>query len=421
MVYDAWRHGFDLRQIRLLIGIELIKINVMRKPSIFVVLIFSFLFPYTSLLKAAESNQTSENIYYKVSDVNNDGEPSNVQYAIFKEENNGYVIVGKGAIAPGQKLPPNCFVCVDEDSDFTISLYHPRVMSTEGKAQVKELAQAEWKILEKGAALNLGDEIRTSAGSVCELQIGKSVVKVDADTHIIFTSMSSDDVMINLLKGKILSVVDGFGGDASFSILTLEATFQAKGTTYLVDRMGPALSVYRGNVEETILSSGKKINVSQGGKSTMVAGIPIKQEALLKDSHEFAQAADFEKSAKRSLSLPENTEWISPKTFTISGATQDVVVRYLDPSSLKKGTEHAVVTTTTTVTEGVVEARMLFRGKQVGDAKLVKAGETAIADFVCAGGLKVQPSVMLVKSTETPGSNEEAPLSKIPDQPPSNS
>ena len=97
-----------------------------------------------------------------------------------------------------------------------------------------------------------------------------------------------------------------------------------------------------------------------------------------------------------------------------------MIANYLD-SSLKKGTGHEVTTTTTTVTHGVVEARMMFRGKQVGDLKPIKAGETAIADFVCTGGVRVQPSGMAVAKSAAELSSPSDPPSKIPDQPPSNS
>ncbi len=423
------------RIIRLLIDAKLIKINIrvhrsggyvqqktrsmMTKPSISLVLTFFTIFASASLLEAAESNQNSGNIYYLVHDVNNDGEPPNVQYGIFEEENDRYQIVKKGAIAPGQKLPSNCFICVDEDSDFTISLYHPRVMSTEGKAQVKDFIKQEWKTFEKGALFNQGDEIKTSPGSVCELQIGKSAIKVYANTHLILTSMNADEVRIHLMYGKILSVVNGLGDGATFGILTPQANFLAKGTSFLVDSIGPRLSVHEGKLEETILSSGQKFEVSSGKGNVMSPEGGIKQMDLLKDSPDSAEAADFKKRAEQDLAHPESKKWIHPEEIYISGPSQDILANYLDPS-LNKGTEHAVITTTTTVTHGVVEARMMFHGKQVGDLKPVKAGETAIADFVCAGGVRVQPTGLAVKKSAELSQSQYSP-SKIPDQPPSNS
>ena len=374
----------------------------MTKLSVSLVLTFFFLFPAASLLEAAELDQNSEGIYYIVNDVNNDGEPSNVQYGIFKQENDRYQVVKKGPITPGQKLPANCFVCVDEDADFAVSLYRPRVMSTDGNAQVKDLIKQEWKALEKGALLNQGDEIKTPPGSVSELQIGKSAVKVYANTHIFLASMNSSEVRIRLLDGKILSAVNGFGGGASFGILTPQADFLAKGTSFLVDSAGPRLSVYEGKVEQTIQSSGKKFDVP-------------------KNSPDSAEAADFKKRAERDMALPESKQWIRPEEIHISGSSQDVIANYLDPS-FKKDPKHPVTKTSTTVTHGLVEVRMLFRGKQVGDMKPVKAGETATAYFVCTGGLKVETTGTMAAAAESAESNEDSePSSKIPDQPPSNS
>ena len=364
------------------------------------VFVFSLLAAFNSSLEAADSGQNPEAIYYIVHDVNNDGEPPNVQYGIFEEENDRYQIVKKGAVAPGQKLPSNCFICVDEDSDLVISLYRPRVMSTQGKVEGKDFAKQEWKTLAKGALFNQGDEIKTSPGSVCEIQIGKSAIKVYANTHLSLTSLNADEVRIHLAYGKILSAVNGFSGGATFGISTPQANFLAKGTFFLVDSVGPSLSVYQGKVEETIQSSGKKSDVS-------------------KNSPDSAEAVDFRKRAGQTLALPESKQWVRPQEIHILGPSQDIISNYLD-RSLKKGTEHEVITTTTTVTHGVVEARMMFRGKQVGDLKPVRAGETAIADFVCAGGVRVQPSGMAVtKSAEL--SSPSDPPSKIPDQPPSNS
>ncbi len=373
----------------------------MTKSSIFAVLAFFFLFPSASSLEAAEPDQNSEGIYYIVNDVNNDGEPSNVQYGIFKQENDRYQVVKKGPIAPGQKLPANCFVCVDEDADFAVSLYHPRVMSADGNAQVKDLIKQEWEPLEKGALLNQGDEIKTPPGSVSELQIGKSAVKIYANTHIALISMNSSEVRIRLLDGKILSAVNGFSGGASFGILTPQANFVAKGTSFLVDSAGPRLSVYDGKVEQTIQSSGKKFDVP-------------------KNSPDSAEAADFKKRAERDLALPESKQWIRPEEIHILGSSQDVIVNYLDPS-FKKDSKHPVTRTTTTVTHGIVEVRMMFRGKQVGDMKPVKAGETATAYFVCTGGLKVEPTGTMAAAESAESNEDSEPSSKIPDQPPSNS
>src|SRR3989344_8238493 len=92
------------RIIRLLIDVKLIKMSLrvsrdgayvrqktrsmMTKPSISLVLFGFFLFfTSASLREAAGANQNPGDVYYLVRDVNNDGEPPNVQYGIFEEEN----------------------------------------------------------------------------------------------------------------------------------------------------------------------------------------------------------------------------------------------------------------------------------------------------------------------------------------------
>lgn len=72
---------------------------------------------FSHLAFAAEVPQVNA---YKVEYVDNDGEPSNVKYAIFKEEGDRLIITQRGTISPDMELPINCFVCVNEEAEFVM-------------------------------------------------------------------------------------------------------------------------------------------------------------------------------------------------------------------------------------------------------------------------------------------------------------
>ena len=72
---------------------------------------------FSDLAFAAEAPQVNA---YKVEYVDNGGEPSNVKYAIFKEEGDRLIITQRGTISPDMELPINCFVCVNEEAEFVM-------------------------------------------------------------------------------------------------------------------------------------------------------------------------------------------------------------------------------------------------------------------------------------------------------------
>ncbi|GEM_PF-3584946 len=347
--------------------------------AIFFIVVFLFHFP---LVAHAENDA---DLHYNVRIVDYNGNPFNARYAFYKEENNGYKLFKSGYIIKDQKLPPDCMVCVDDGAYFTLNLYTPLVMSSNGAVEVKDFFKQEWGTVKKDTLLNQGDEIKTTAGSVCEIQIGKNALRIYTDSNVILTSMNSDEVTINVQSGKVLAMVEGLGQGALLRIITPKTKFETTEASFLVDSSGPSLSVYRGTVNATVVSDGQRFEVPQEKGSVQLPDGSLKQTDLEKNSPDFNQAVAFENSAKQSLSQLENQKRTSSKIYTISAVSQDILLNYMDP--ILEGTKHRVITTTTNVASGAVKVGMMFHDKliQTTDEKLTTAGQTTVVRLVCGG------------------------------------
>ncbi|HTL71192.1 MAG TPA: FecR domain-containing protein [Candidatus Eisenbacteria bacterium] len=137
-----------------------------------------------------------------------------------------------------------------------------RVLTVKGEARARSAGAAEWKTLAKNDAVPEGSEVATGAESFCELgffEAGKSAVRLQADSRAVF--VSANPVRVNLLSGRVFSLVRELKKGSEFQVSTPTAIASARGTGW--EQSSDRLSVFEDTVHLST-SAGQTEDVPSG-------------------------------------------------------------------------------------------------------------------------------------------------------------
>lgn len=126
-----------------------------------------------------------------------------------------------------------------------------------------------------------GDVVRTGAGSMLVIQLGRdSVISIESDTVVSMDSiMGSEGTRINLEEGRVLSRLRHLSKETDFRIITKTAIAAVRGTEFSVshgkNESESVVAVNDGTVEVTKAAAGKETGESTAvgaGKAAIVDG-----------------------------------------------------------------------------------------------------------------------------------------------------
>lgn len=107
------------------------------------------------------------------------------------------------------------------------------VISVSGSPQVCKAGETQYSAIEEGMFLEAGDKIKTDESESVELSFdedNKNVVRVEENSSIVLTL---EDEKIELLEGRVFSLIDELPAEAVFEIRTPTAVVGVRGTDWV--------------------------------------------------------------------------------------------------------------------------------------------------------------------------------------------
>ncbi len=197
-----------------------------------------------------------------------------------------------------------------------------RVESVRGDVQVQHF-DGEWSTLRRGMALELSDTIATGFGSAATVELGDSVVQVNAMSRLSLDALASDagtqTTSLFLRVGSVQAEVDASEGKHDFQVMGPHATASVRGTQFSFD--GLNLRVYEGAVALKVGPPQRNIQRAQQQSRGPVEAEAEEEET--NENNEGAEETAAEESDTEEETAEEETETDDPAAVAEEAAATD--------------------------------------------------------------------------------------------------
>lgn len=124
-----------------------------------------------------------------------------------------------------------------------------RLADLNGQVWLYSPDSAEWVAADRNRPLTSGDRLATDPGARAELQVGSTILRLDASSELEVVELDDDTISLQLHGGSMTARVRNFNDAGEVDVLTEEGRFVLqRAGRYRVDRDRPAshLTVYTG-------------------------------------------------------------------------------------------------------------------------------------------------------------------------------
>jgi hypothetical protein len=187
-----------------------------------------------------------------------------------------------------------------------------RLSELNGQVWLYSPDSAEWVSANRNRPLTSGDRLATDPGARAELQVGSTIVRLNASTELEVVQLDDDIISLQLHGGSITARVRNLNDAGEVDVQTEEGRFVLqRAGRYRIDRDRPSshLTVYTGQA------------VYEGPNSALTVNQGQRAEFWL----------DASNAAQYSLSTPVNDEFASWNGERDRGADRAVAPRYISP------------------------------------------------------------------------------------------
>ncbi|MEO8808425.1 MAG: DUF6600 domain-containing protein, partial [Burkholderiaceae bacterium] len=141
-----------------------------------------------------------------------------------------------------------------------------RLSELNGQVWLYSPDSAEWVSADRNRPLTSGDRLATDAGARAELQVGSTIVRLDASTELEVVQLDDDNISLQLHGGSITTRVRNLTDAGEVDVQTEEGRFVLQRTgRYRIDRDRPSshLTVYTGQAVYEGPNSALTVNQGQ--------------------------------------------------------------------------------------------------------------------------------------------------------------
>ncbi|MEQ1683573.1 MAG: DUF6600 domain-containing protein [Burkholderiaceae bacterium] len=143
-----------------------------------------------------------------------------------------------------------------------------RLSDLNGQVWLYSPDTAEWGAADRNRPLTSGDRLATDPGARAELQVGSTILRLDASSELEVVELDDDTISLQLHGGSMTARVRNFNDAGEVDILTEEGRFVLqRAGRYRIDRDRPAshLTVYTG--EAVYEGPNSALTVTQGQRA----------------------------------------------------------------------------------------------------------------------------------------------------------
>lgn len=150
-------------------------------------------------------------------------------------------------------------------SGFGSAAFAAEVLFVKGSVQAQSQNDEEWRKVDKGTQLNIGDTVRTARHSAVEIALDAeklNVIKLGDRTLAVLNSANADTIdRLELARGRVYSNMEGIKAGMDFEVTTPSAVAGVRGSSYMVysEPDQDEISAYKDTVFLRAYDAGKNL------------------------------------------------------------------------------------------------------------------------------------------------------------------